>query len=337
MHKIGYLICILSFLSALPAESQNYLGAVCAKSGIKKINQPSSVQVIRAANGKIAKIKKIKPYGKKYFKAIRCIFGDINNDGAPEIIVSPGPGGKQMVKVFNPLNGKLIEGPVSSFFAFQPSFSGGVYVAAGDVNGDGFDDIIASAGSVAPQVNVFNGQTGEQITFFNAYESTFTGGVRVAAADITGDGKAEIVTGPGSGRDAHVRIFNGETGAQLNSFFAYEGFTGGVNVAAGDINSDGRPDIIVGRSKGAPPEIRVFNEINNEQILSFFAFPQKFMSGVSVAAADLDLDGDVDILTGPEKGKQGVKFFSNDGTQKLSSFFAFGKDYKGGVFVAAID
>jgi hypothetical protein len=81
---------------------------------------------------------------------------------------------------------------------------------------------------------VFNGVNFAQIDDFFAYSQFFTGGVRVGALDVNGDGKADIVTGAGPGGGPHVRIFNAMgtpfPDAQ-DSFFAFEpGFTGGVFV-----------------------------------------------------------------------------------------------------------
>jgi hypothetical protein len=53
--------------------------------------------------------------------------------------------------------------------------------------------------------------------------------VRVAAADVNGDGVADVITAAGPGGGPHVRVFDGQTNAELLSFFAYNpGFTGGV-------------------------------------------------------------------------------------------------------------
>src|SRR5262249_58835834 len=58
--------------------------------------------------------------------------------------------------------------------------------------------------------------------------STFGGGVRVAAADVNGDGFMDIVTGAGPGGGPHVKVYSGKDGSLLRSFYAYEPtFAGG--------------------------------------------------------------------------------------------------------------
>src|SRR5207249_4020231 len=123
---------------------------------------------------------------------------------------------------------------IRSFFAYGPAFTGGVYVAVGDVTGDGRPDIITGAGEGGgPHVKVFDGVTGAEVRSFFAFNAGFTGGVRVAAADVDGDGTADIVCAAGPGGGPHVIVFSGATGAVIRSFFAYDiNARFGVNVAA---------------------------------------------------------------------------------------------------------
>jgi len=62
-----------------------------------------------------------------------------------------------------------------------------------------------------------------------AYDSAFTGGVKVAVGDITGDSTKDIVTVPGVGGVPDVRVFDGATGRLALRFFAFDtAFRGGV-------------------------------------------------------------------------------------------------------------
>ncbi|HXG09019.1 MAG TPA: hypothetical protein VNK04_04455 [Gemmataceae bacterium] len=152
-----------------------------------------------------------------------------NFDGQPgdELIVARHSGGG-LVKVFQS-SGALVQ----SFRAYQSSTTG-VYIDAGDVDGDGREEIITGRGMGGPLVRVFNGGTATQIVGFRAYGPGFTGGVRVGTIDADGDQKADIVTGPGPGLGPNVRIFDGQTLAQLTSFFAFDPvFQGGIFVAGG--------------------------------------------------------------------------------------------------------
>src|SRR5207248_2578868 len=117
------------------------------------------------------------------------------------------------------------------FFAYGASYTGGVYVAGGDVSGDGLADIITGTDASFPgQVKVFSGATGSELASFFPYGAGFIGGVRVAAGDVNDDSRADIITGTGPGA-AQVKAFDGATMAEIRSFFAYSGYTGGVFVA----------------------------------------------------------------------------------------------------------
>src|SRR5207244_12209577 len=103
------------------------------------------------------------------------------------------------------------------------------------------------------------GATVNRVLSFYAYSSGFTGGVFVAAGDVNGDVKADIITGAGAGGGPHVRVFSGATGGLLSEFFPYDGaFRGGVRVAAGDVDGDGHADVITGPGPGGGPEVTVF-------------------------------------------------------------------------------
>ena len=163
--------------------------------------------------------------------------GDINNDDELDIVTGTGPGTRSAYAAFNPLGVAF-----TSFNGVYGDFAGGVNVAVGDVNGDGFDDIVTGAGpGGGPHVKVFLRGRAERHDTKSAASTpttrTSTAGSRSRSADVDGDGNDEIITGAGAGGGPHVRVFNA-SGAPVNGggFYAYDpNFPGGVNVAAGDL------------------------------------------------------------------------------------------------------
>lgn len=253
---------------------------------------------------------------------VRVAAGDVNGDGTPDIVTAPGPGAGPHVRVFDGATGRDLR----SFSAFDEGFTGGVFVAVGDVNGDGVGDIITGAGpGGSSQIKVFDGLTGKESRSFFAFPQGFTGGVTVASGDVNGDGVADIITGAGAGGGPHVKVFDGLTGAETQSFLAYSPtFSGGVYVAAADVNNDGLADIITGAGQGAGPHVKVFDAASGRETHSFFAYETSFSGGVRVATGDVNGDGVVDIITGAGPGGgPHVKVFSGaDGTE-TRSFFAY--------------
>ncbi|MFA4833376.1 MAG: S8 family serine peptidase [Patescibacteria group bacterium] len=225
------------------------------------------------------------------------------------------------------------------FLSYGENFRGGVNIAAGDVNGDGQDEIIVGAGvGGGPHVRIFD-YSGKVLGQFFAYDKNFRGGVNVSSGDINGDGIDEIITGSGLGGGPQVRIFDGK-GKVLGQFFAYDkNFRGGVNVASGDVNGDGKDEIIAGAGAGGGPQVRIFNSAGVIEG-QFFAYAQNFRGGVRVAVADID--GGVaqkkdEIITAPGLGGgPHIRIFDNH-ANLAGQFFAYDKSFRGGVNIAAGD
>jgi hypothetical protein len=273
-------------------------------------------------------------YHPAFTGGVRIALGDVTGDGIADIVTAPGPGGGPHVRVWNGVD--LTE--VGGFFAYGPAFAGGVWVAAGDVDGDGRADIITGAGAGGgPHVRIWSGVDFHEIGGFFAYHPAFPGGVSVAAGDVDGDGRADVITGAGAGGGPHVRIWSGVDFHEIGGFFAYHpAFPGGVNVAAGDVNGDGRSDIITGAGPGGGPHVRVWNATSFAEIGGFFAYDPAFAGGIHVAALDLTGDGRAEVITGVGPGGFPISSIWNGADLSLlGSYLAFDPSLRVGVFVAS--
>ncbi|MBS1825391.1 MAG: FG-GAP repeat protein [Acidobacteria bacterium] len=253
----------------------------------------------------------------------------------PIIVAGPDAGAPPQVNVFRR---DTLE-QLGFFAAYPTSMLGGVRVAVGDINSDGWADIITAPGSGTSEVRVFDGSavaaggaTPSLLRSFDAYPG-FTGGVFVAAGDVDGDKVPDIITGLGAGASPHVKVFSASSGDPLYSFDAYDPqFTGGVHVAAGDVNGDGRDDIITGAE--VTGHVKVFDGANGSTLRDFFAYGPTYNGGVRVGAGDVNGDGFDDIITGTGVGNGHVRVFDGKTMVVLGSFNAFGDGFTGGVYVA---
>ena len=122
---------------------------------------------------------------------------------------------------------------VSGFYAYDPSFHGGVDVAGGDVTGDTAKEIVTTPGpGGGPHVRIFNTSGTPLSNGFGAYDN-FTGGARVSVANVrTNTAKDEILVSPWTYGGPHVRLFNFDGSVVREGLYFDPWWNGKYDVAA---------------------------------------------------------------------------------------------------------
>jgi hypothetical protein len=219
-------------------------------------------------------------------------------NGQDYIAVAAGPGGFLVRTFLIGPNGATQVGQFTPFGTISggvySGFTGGIFVALGDLNGDGHLEVVTSpdaAPNSDPFLNVWSLDGQVQISGnVYAFEKGFHGGVRVALADLTGTGKEDILAAAGPGGDPLVQTINGRTFAQEARFEVFgQGFHGGVYIAGGVLDSTGLGRVIVGAgggdgSPGNEPVIRAFDGTGGVLRDYVMTFESTYHGGVNVTA-----------------------------------------------------
>ncbi|MDY3553062.1 FG-GAP-like repeat-containing protein [Gemmata sp. JC717] len=200
---------------------------------------------------------------------------DIDHDGKAELAVSADAGAGPHIQTFRVVGGTLQL--QSSFFAFDnPAFRGGARVAAGDINRDGFADLVVTTGGQAEgRVAVYsgadlrNGVATRLTPDFIAFSGLWSG-LNAAVGDMDGDGYAELAVTPDRG-PAHIKVWSGATltanaGNQasslplLASFYAFApNDPSGARLSLRDTNGDGRAELIAASANRESSYARSFS------------------------------------------------------------------------------
>ena len=227
------------------------------------------------------------PFHPDYRGGIDVALGDTDGDGEQEIIVGQASDGQAWVKVYEADDAHTIR---AEFIAYGESFEGGVHVAAGDIDGDGIDEVITAAGmGSSGHVRAFDGSGNWTGFDLFPFEDGYKGGGDVAVGNIDGGPEEEIVVSKASFGTAQVKVYKTDSSKRVVSDFTVvaESHKEGVNVAMGDVDADGEDEVLVGMG-GNGPQVMAYESYGERMDFNTFAYESDFRGGVRVAAGDLD-------------------------------------------------
>ena len=279
-------------------------------------------------------------YAESFRGGVRVALGNVDGGTDIELVTGAGPGGAPQVNVY-----KVTSSGVTlqqSFFAFNaPNFGGGIYVAAGNTNADGFDDVIVGAGAGGgSRVQVYAGSaagvaSSAPINDFFAYSPAFTGGVVVSAGQRNSTAGDEVITAPASNGGFNIRSYDcngtGNSPTLVDNFFAFNDITsvGGLSLAAGLLNSGTITDIIVGTTSGGFGVI-LDSAVSGLITQPFPGFPGAIRAGVAVDSTGKEF---AVALAGPTGGPR-VSVYSAGTTSltEVDNLFVLNPLFRGGLF-----
>ena len=290
----------------------------------------------------------------------RVAVADINGDGTDDIVIGTGPGVSNRLRIIDGSTGKTI----FDTSPFEATFIGGLYVAVGDLNRDGVADVIVTPDEGGgPRVEVYSFASSAftlVANFFGIDDPAFRGGARASVGDFNNDGTPDLVVAAGFGGGPRIAVYDGTTivnaagtgvGTRtklFNDIFVFEqALRNGVFVAAGDVNGDGKADLIAGGGPGGGPRVLVLsgadltsgNLSNPTALANFFGGDVSNRGGIRVTTKNLDGDNLADLVvgSGTAAGSRVTAYLGKNllpGTQPAEQF-AFDTDpaFSGGVFV----
>jgi hypothetical protein len=286
---------------------------VCLGAGIQ------TKVIIYSAEG--VELEAFMPFAENFQGGCQVSLGDVDGDMKDEIIVSAGFSGGPQVKIFE---GRYEQ---RNFFAFNKDNRNGVRAVSADLGTDSKAEIIAFSNyNQIPEYAVF-GNDGNKLGDYKL-DNWNNNGISLAVGDFNGDRDKEFTYIGGYGNKPEIVI-----AGKYNKFIRIIPYVDTaaektLNLASGDLNNDGKDEIVVAEGYGGVGKITVYNY--EGEIIKSFKITESFTGGLNVAVSDIDNDGSQEIIVLPERLGEDLKssvykFITVDLTQQTLYRYQDGK------------
>ena len=251
------------------------------------------------------------------------------------ILTIPRASAPSLVRIFD-YQGRLLR----QFEAFPSRNRWGGSVATIDINGDGNGQIVATPGPGGlPEVRLFTPE-GKLFGSFTAFDIRFRGGLNVAAADLTGDNKGEIIVTPVAGTGPVVKVY-APTGKLLSQKAVFEAnFTQGVNISTGYLDGSDTAVIIATAAKRGKSEVVIMKmHEGNLEIIDRYTLPNVTSDvGLSASISNIDNQGSAEIIATPTEGSRfpDVSIYTPTAS-RMAGLLGAASNYRGGLALSSGD
>lgn len=275
-------------------------------------------------------INSFSPFGSNWSKGGDIAAGDVTGNAETDVVVAKGSSNSfSSIGIFSADGNKLN--------SWRPFKKGAIRVSTGDVDGDGKDEIIVGSGKrQISMVKVFK-RNGTLLWSVTPFGYLSRDGVDVSAGDINNDGKDEVIVASRWGAQSKVAVISADGSRIIKRFKPFNKYSGGFNVASGDIDGDSKADIIVGTEKNSSGTVKIFSGRGKPMNMHFLPFGQNFHGSVDVSLMQWDdNNGKLELVTSQSsKGQAWVKIYRfSDQLEILLTKRVYEANFEGGTRVA---